>query len=181
MKTALASAILVCVVVIHDAPSGRAEDLTTKKFIKVDTLKFEDALKHASKSEPIAAYGVFIDGNYAGQIGDTIRISKENSDFKIVGRRDGKAWSSAAAWKLAGSNLVGLYEFKPAESKNASCVAVSNCADFDVEHTDQTDLLLFKKDAFFGKQFIVNLNLNPNPAPPSDTKTINIRTDPVDA
>jgi hypothetical protein len=190
MKSALAFGVLVCVAVNCDAPTGRAEDLKTENFIKIDAPKFKDALhrwapRAAEKIEAVDAYGIFIDGNYAGQIGDTIRVSKQVPDFKIVGRMDGKAWSSAAAGKPTDRNLIGLYEFQPEQSKNLSCVAASSCEDFDVEHKeDQTKLLSFKEDAFTGKQFTVNLAAfggGPIPPSPTDTKSIDVRTDPIGA
>jgi hypothetical protein len=121
MKKALTFAVLPCVVLAYEPSTGRAEEATKAwKFITVDTSTFKDALVHAEKVnsawnlEPsVDSYGIFIDGSYAGKIGDSITVSEgKSADFKIVGRLDGKSWSNVAAGKPGDEKLVALYQTK---------------------------------------------------------------------
>ena len=187
MKKALAFAVLTCVALACEASTGRAEEtLKAQKYIMVDTSTFKNALARAGKAdsawtlEPnVDLYGVFIDGSYAGQIGDTITVSQGKPvDFKIVGRLDGKSWSNLGVGKPAEEKLVGLYQ-----TKNIFCEEGSAwpCQDVELEHQDKTEVWVFKESAFSGKLFYVTLGIGPTPGDKTDMKSIDIRTEPTGA
>jgi hypothetical protein len=192
MKTALAFAVLVGAAMNCGASTGRAEDLKAQKFIMVDEPAFKDALSfvRGKRLDSVDAYGIFIDGLYAGQIGDTIRVAKQApSSLQIVGRADGKTWTETTVLKPANGKVLGLYGLKinPQHPKNVFCTetTLTLCNDFVVEGDDKTEVLLFKPDAFADKQ-LVNINwsaLGPTfgPSPSADTKSIIIATEPAGA
>jgi hypothetical protein len=161
----------------------------------IDAPTFKKALSsyNGEKIDSVGAYGVFIDKHYAGQIGDTIRIGKQSaSDFQIVGRLDGKAWSSLAGGQPAQKMLLGLYGLKkitPQQLCGEGSDVILNgstgfsCQDFNVEQTNNTDVVFFKDDAFSGKASVaLKLDFGIGPVPTNtDVKTIDIKTDPEGA
>jgi hypothetical protein len=149
----------------------------------VDTSTFKNALARAGKVESgwtlepsVDSYGVFIDGNYAGKIGDTITVGEgKPADFKIVGRTDGKSWSNVGAG--TDMKLVGLYQ-----TKNIFCEEGGAwCQNVHVEHQDKTEVLVFNDTAFSGNLFYVKLGIGPSPNERTDMKSIDIRTEPTGA
>jgi hypothetical protein len=190
MKTGVILAVIVWVAATCDTSAGQAEDLKMQKFLMVDEMAFKGALSSLKKEkiEPIGAYGIFIDNAYAGQIGDTIRIDKQiPSDVKIVARMDGNAWTNTTVWKPINTKLFGLYGLKinPQPSQNIFCseMTESSCRDFHVKTVDTTDVVYFKADAFYDKQFVVvRWDDFGGPRPKKDNmKTINFATEPAGA
>jgi hypothetical protein len=189
MKRPWAFTVLICVALAWKATAAHTQGSDTQKFVMFDKPAFSNALSvlKGEKIHRVDAYGIFINGNYAGQIGDTIRIGQQASSYvKIVARTDGKDWSQITAGPPSNGKLFGLVglQLDMQSPQNIICPAqmVMSCMDeFDVQRIGKTDVLIFKTNAFTDKQ-LISLNLGDfgfGPTPKkTDMKTIDVKTEP---
>jgi hypothetical protein len=156
MKAWWALTIAICAALNCQAAAAYAQEADGQKFVKFDEPTFVNALSvlKGEKAHRIDAYGVFVNGNYAGQIGDTIRIAQQTSPHvNIVARTDGKVWTKVAAGRPSDGKLYGLVglqlDLQSPQNIVCSDSTQTSCRDaFDVRRMGQTDVLIFNTNAW---------------------------------